>query len=110
MSLRLEPAAGGTVFSVRVIPGAGRTALAGEWEEALKIKVGPKPEKGAANRACLEFLAARLRVSRAALVLLKGERARLKVFRVSGLTPAQVRDRLAGREIAREREPFGPRA
>jgi len=93
MAIRVTGDSAGAIFSIKVHPGAGHNALAGEWEGALKVKIGKKPEKGAANRECLDFLADRLRVPRRTLTLVKGETSRLKVIRVDGLTPAQVKER-----------------
>ena len=60
--LKLTGNAKGTVLRVKVHPGAGRTAIQGVWDRALKLSVGKPPERGAANRECLEFLAERLQV------------------------------------------------
>lgn len=96
MPLSVTAGLAGVTFRVKVQPGAGRTAAAGEWEGALKVKVGKKPEQGAANRECLEFLAGLLQVPRRAVTIVTGEHAHLKVIRVTGLTAEQVRERLQG--------------
>jgi uncharacterized protein len=92
--VKIKADAGGVTFQVKVQPGAGRTALGGEWNGALKLKVSKKPEQGAANRACLEFLAEILGVPKRSVTLLQGERSHLKTIRVAGLTAAQVAERL----------------
>jgi uncharacterized protein len=92
LDVRADPA--GVTFRVKVQPGAGRTGVAGEWEGALKIKVGKKPEHGAANREALAFLADLLGVPRRAVSLVQGERSHLKTVHVNGLTAAAARERL----------------
>lgn len=85
----------GASFRVKVQAGAGgRTAAAGEWAGALKLKVGKPPERGAANRECLDYLARALGVPHRALEIVQGERSSLKVIRVAGATPEQVLVRL----------------
>ena len=84
----------GAVFTVRVQPGAGRTAVAGTWQDALKIQVTASPDRGEANRACLAFLARRLGVATSRLELASGARNRTKLVRVRGLDPEQVQNRL----------------
>ena len=45
-------------LSVRVVPGASRTAVMGLLGEALKIRVAAVPEDGAANAALCKWLKA----------------------------------------------------
>ncbi len=85
----------GAVFKVKVQAGAGgRTAVTGVWAGALKLKVGKPPERGAANRECLDHLARLLGVPPRDLEIVQGEHSSLKVIRVTGATPEQVLARL----------------
>ncbi len=52
------------------------------------------PVEGAANAACLQFLADLLDLPLAQVVLLRGERARDKVVQITGLTRDEIRARL----------------
>jgi uncharacterized protein YggU (UPF0235/DUF167 family) len=88
--------AGGCVLTVRVIPRAGRTDLAGERAGALLVRLAAAPVEGAANDALLACLSERLDVARARLTLTAGARGRDKRIHVAGLGPAEVVERLGG--------------
>jgi len=53
------------------------------------------PVEGAANAACLAFLAALLDFPQSHIEILKGARSRTKVIRITGLTQDEVRERLS---------------
>ncbi len=80
---------------MKVHPRAKKNAITGEVGEALKIALTAPPVDGQANKAVVEFLADVLRVPRASVSIAAGQSSRNKVIRVSGLTAAQVRERLA---------------
>jgi len=52
------------------------------------------PVEGAANAACLAFLADLLSLPQSQLEILRGERSRNKVVQITGLTRDEVRARL----------------
>lgn len=87
---------GGTVVEVRVIPRAARSALAGERDGALLVRLKAAPVDGQANAALVEFLAGVLDVPRRALSIVHGDKARQKRVLVAGLRPEQVTARLKG--------------
>lgn len=78
----------GCSITLRVLPRAGRTALAGTRAGALLVRVAAPPVEGAANDAVLDFLAERLGVPRRAVTLVSGHRSRDKRVRVAGVAPA----------------------
>ncbi len=82
------------VFIVHVVPRARETAVVGLHGEAIKIHVAAPPTDGAANAELLRFLAARLRVPRAAVTLVRGASGRRKTIAVDGVTAAAARQRL----------------
>jgi len=84
----------GATFSVKVHPRAKKNAVAGEVGDALKVALTAPPVEGKANEACVRFLAELLQVGRASVTIAAGESSRNKVIRVSGLTAAQVEERL----------------
>jgi uncharacterized protein (TIGR00251 family) len=86
----------GSLISIRVIPRAARTSLAGERGGALLVRLAAPPVDGAANEALLEYLAESLKVSRRWLTLVNGQHSRAKRVRVAGLTPRELADRLTG--------------
>lgn len=52
------------ILNVKVQPGAGRNEIAGMWQGMLKIKVNAQPEKGKANKQCIELLANKLGIAK----------------------------------------------
>ena len=83
------------VFKVRVQPRASRTELAGEYGDALKVRLAAPPVDGKANEACRRFLAGLLDVPLAAVEIVGGESSRDKRILVRGVTVEQVRSRLS---------------
>jgi len=81
-------------LSLRVQPRASRNAVVGWTGDTLKIRLTAPPVEGAANAACLTFLADLLDLPRTQVTLLRGERARDKVVQITGLTREEVRARL----------------
>lgn len=74
-------ATAGAQFALRVTPRAGRTALVAEGD-SLRAYVTCPPEDGRANRAVAELLARALGVAKTRLTLVRGAKARDKLFRL----------------------------
>ena len=76
--------AAGCTLSVRVQPGAKKTAILGVYGEgehaALKIAVQAPPIEGRANEALIAFLAKTFGIPKSSVELLSGESSRSKVF------------------------------
>jgi uncharacterized protein (TIGR00251 family) len=85
------------LLRVRVQPRASRSEIVG-WraDGALSVRVAAPPVEGAANAAVAALLAAALRVRASAVTIEHGARGRDKLVRVTGLTPADIRQRLEG--------------
>lgn len=75
---------GSLVFAVRVVPRASKTAVAGEYDGALKVRVAAPPVEGAANAELTRFLAKRLGVSAGSVEIVGGHTSKTKVLRASG--------------------------
>jgi len=80
----------GVVLVVKVVPGASKTAIAGELSGMLKIKVSAAPEKGKANQCLIEFLAKRLRVKKNAVSIVSGWTNPVKRVQIRGMTAEEV--------------------
>ena len=78
-------------FAVRVQPRASRDEIAGEWQDALKIRLTAPPVDDRANEALRRLLAARLKVPLSAVRIAGGERSRTKRVEVRGVTAGAVR-------------------
>jgi uncharacterized protein len=85
---------GGSLLSVRVIPRARRSELAGRRGDALLVRLAAPPVDGAANAALIDFLSDQLKLPRTRLSIVAGDRSRDKVVRVDGVAAADVRARL----------------
>jgi uncharacterized protein (TIGR00251 family) len=81
-------------LSLRVQPRASRNAVVGWTGDTLNIRLTAPPVEGAANAACVAFLADLLDLPRAQVALLRDERSRHKVVQITGLTRDEVRARL----------------
>ena len=79
---------------MHVLPRAGRSELVGRHGEALRVRVTAPPVDGRANVATARVLATALDVSPSRVELASGGHSRIKRFRVSGLTVAEVTRRL----------------
>ena len=90
----LREGPGGTILEVRVIPRAAASAVAGERDGALLVRLAAPPVDGQANAALIAFLAAALCLPRRALAIVHGDKARQKRVRITGLDPAAVAARL----------------
>ena len=71
-------------MTVRVRPGAGRTAVGGEHGGALVVRVAARAVDGRATEAALAALAAAFGVRRSAVTLVTGATSRTKVVDVAG--------------------------
>jgi len=83
-----------TRLHLYVVPRASRTEFAGVHGDALKLRVAAPPVEGAANEAVVRFLAERLGVPRAQVILASGQSGRRKVVEIKGLDPRTAAARL----------------
>ena len=81
-------------ISIRVQPRASRNAVVGWTGDTLNIRLTAPPVEGAANAACLDFLADLLDIPQAQLEILQGARSRTKVVQITGLSQEEVYARL----------------
>jgi uncharacterized protein (TIGR00251 family) len=85
----------GCVLPVRAQPGARKAGVLGEQAGALKVAVMAPPADGRANQALVEALRDALALKRSQVELLSGATSRDKRFLIRGLTPEDLRQRLA---------------
>jgi len=90
----LEPAGTGCRVRVRVQPRASKNEVKGLQDKALKLRIQAPPVEGAANAACLTFLAALLSVRPRQCRLIRGDKSRLKVFEIEDLNVEEAERRL----------------
>lgn len=82
-------------FAIRVRPGAGRTAVGGDHDGALVVRVAAPAVDGRATEAALSAVAEALDLRRRQVRLVSGATSRTKVVEVEG-SDAGLSDRLAG--------------
>ena len=76
-------------------PGAKRSEIVGLRDDVLHVKVAAPPRKGQANQALVALLAEALCISKSDLAILRGYTSRNKVLTLQGLSPEELKDRLA---------------
>jgi uncharacterized protein YggU (UPF0235/DUF167 family) len=82
--------------TIRVRPGAGRTAVGGDHDGALVVRVAARAVDGKATEAALAAVADAFGVRRSAVALVTGATARTKVVDVDGATEERLQTLLAG--------------
>lgn len=80
---------------VKVVPKASRNYVAGWMGETLKVCVTAPPERGKANAAVEEVLAAALGLPTGRVRVVVGHTSPRKIVEIDGLEEAEVRRRLA---------------
>lgn len=95
----VEACGGGVILHVRLTPRGGRDTVEGvetlaNGRAVLKARVRALPEDGAANKALLKLLAQWLEIPVSRVELANGATARVKSFRIGGLTLEEVSARL----------------
>ncbi len=81
---------GGVLLRVRVQPRASAERLEGVQGDQLRVRLTAPPVDGAANAACIAFLAKTLGVSRSRVRIRSGAKGREKVLHIADLTPEQA--------------------
>jgi uncharacterized protein (TIGR00251 family) len=71
------------IIRIKVLARSATSELAGEMADGtLKIKIAAPPEKGKANEELCRFLAAHYGIPRAAVTIVSGHTAPLKLVRI----------------------------
>jgi uncharacterized protein (TIGR00251 family) len=91
----IETTLDGVAITVRVIPRASRSGVAGTRGDAVLVRLQSPPVEGAANDELVEVLARALQVPRRAVSIVAGDRSRQKRVRVAGIDAATAASRLA---------------
>ena len=94
MSAIVESGDGGVVVHIHVLPRSGRTEIVGRHGDALKVRVTAAPVDGQATDAARIAVAEALGIPAHSVVVVAGERSRLKRLRISGLEVGEVEQRL----------------
>ncbi len=76
----------GITFAVRIVPRASSTAIVGDYEGALRIRIAAPPVEGAANRELIRYLAKKFKVPQNAVEIVSGASSKNKIIRLQGVT------------------------
>jgi uncharacterized protein (TIGR00251 family) len=87
----------GIIISIRVIPRARRSGLAGTRGDALLVRLRTPPVEGAANIELVDVMATALHVPKRVVSIVAGDYSRQKRVRVSGIDAATAASRLGER-------------
>ena len=82
------------VLTVKVRPGAKRSEVAGVVDGAWQIRIAAPALEGKATASLLKYLAETLSVPKSTVSIRHGERSRVKVVEIVGLTQAEADARL----------------
>jgi len=92
ISIQHTPA--GATFSIKIHPRARKNAITGELGDALKLSLTAPPLEGRANDACIEFFANLLNVPRSSVTIASGQKSRMKVIRIAGVSADELQEKL----------------
>jgi hypothetical protein len=74
----LKPHKQGVVVSVKVVPGASRTALSFDKPDVLTVRLTAPPVEGKANKELIRVLAKKLKLAPSSLTIISGDTSRTK--------------------------------
>ena len=84
-----------TKLRLHVVPRASRSGVVGRYGDGWKVRVAAAPDRGQANAAVVELLAAVLGVRTSAVRIVSGHGSRDKIVEVAGVRPADTEAQLA---------------
>ena len=87
-------------IALKALPGASKTEFAGIKDERLRVKVAAAPEGGRANAELVSFIAKTMRCPKGDVVLLQGEKSRLKTLAVPVACKVQL-EKIIGKMLGR---------
>ena len=82
--IQCSETAGDLIFAVRVVPRASKSAIIGEHDGALKIKLNAPPVDGAANAELIKILAKTFSVPKNAVEIVGGQTSKSKKVKITG--------------------------
>ena len=79
----------------RIIPNARKTELAGEYADAVKIKLSAPPVEGKANAELIKFLSKSLGVSKSSIAFVSGETSKDKLLEIPNFDTKSLIEKLS---------------
>ena len=93
-AFHIQDSTDGCELTILARPRARRTEFAGTHDGALCVRLQAPPVDGKANAELIRFLAEKLSIPKADVLLLRGATSRRKVLLVKGLKAAGVSRRI----------------
>ncbi len=90
MMLNVREQGEAAVFTVKAMPGAGKSEITGEHDGMLKVKLAAAPERGRANAELISFLSACLKVRKQQVEIIRGETSRAKTIKITGIKARDI--------------------
>ena len=81
-------------ISLKVVPGASRSEIAGWLGDRLKVRVTAAAESGKANNAVRTILASALGVPKSSVVIVVGRASPIKILEIQSLSEKEIRTKL----------------
>ncbi|VAX20861.1 COG1872 [hydrothermal vent metagenome] len=94
MKPAIESIPDGVRLKVYVAPRASKTAVAGYYGEALKIRLAAPPVDGAANEALIAFIAKLFKTPKSGISIVGGIKSKRKVVEIEGVDLDRARTTL----------------
>ena len=90
-----DPAEQALILHVKVVPASSRDSVAGRYGDRIKVQTSAPAEAGKANAAVTKILAQFLSLKPSQVELISAPANPRKQFRISGLSAAQLAEKLA---------------
>jgi uncharacterized protein len=102
--IKINSCENGIRFSAVIQPRSSKNEVAGVYNNSLKIRLTSPPVDGAANKACVKFLAKWLGVSPSRVRIISGLSSKNKTIEISDMDKSIFQDTLVAKfpSISRE--------
>ena len=80
----------GLTFTVRIVPRASRSEIAGEYNVAMRIRIAAPAVEGAANKELIRLLAKMFNLPQNAVAIVSGVASKSKIIRIDGAGAARL--------------------
>ena len=91
----LQETKDGAVLTVKAVPRAAKSEIAGIDDEWLRVRIKAPPVDGKANEALVKFFAEFFSRPKGSVSIVSGDTARLKRIKISGLAADKAKEALS---------------
>ena len=83
-----------TTIVCKIHPNSSKESIEGIRDDHLIIRLCAPPVEGKANKALIKLISKRLRIAKSKISIEQGEKGRVKVLSLEGISPDEVLSRL----------------